>query len=125
MKRDAQPGVPRTFERRIVRIPTKETQRSPNHTQIGTPCHHSAHGRAALGQPCNRYRGIAPRTAREIVSYTKASDVPEQAHRYAEISVQMIRALLWLYFENERSDREALVAELKSALVDNLSPRLR
>ena len=49
---------------------------------------------------------------------------PNKAHRYAEITVQMIRALLWLYSENEGSEREALVAEMKSALVDYLAPRL-
>jgi Tetracyclin repressor-like, C-terminal domain len=45
-------------------------------------------------------------------------------HRYAEITVQMIRAILWLYLENERSEREALVSEMKSALVNYLTPRL-
>ena len=47
-----------------------------------------------------------------------------KAHRYAEITVQMIRAMLWLYLENERSEREALVSEMKSALVNYLTPRL-
>ena len=47
-----------------------------------------------------------------------------KAHRYAEITIQMIRAMLWLYLENERSDREALVSEMKSALVNYLTPRL-
>jgi len=47
-----------------------------------------------------------------------------KAHRYAEITVQMIRAILWLYLENERSEREALVSEMKSALVNYLTPRL-
>ena len=47
-----------------------------------------------------------------------------KAHRYAEITIQMIRAILWLYLENERSDREALVSEMKSALVNYLTPRL-
>ena len=49
---------------------------------------------------------------------------PIKAHRYAEITVQMVRALLWLYVETEPSEREALVAEMKSALVNYLSPRL-
>jgi AcrR family transcriptional regulator len=49
---------------------------------------------------------------------------PIKAHRYAEITVQMIRALLWLYLENERSEREPLVTEMKSAMVNYLSPRL-
>ena len=49
---------------------------------------------------------------------------PIKAHRYAEITVQMVRALLWLYVENEPAEREALVAEIKSALVNYLSPRL-
>jgi AcrR family transcriptional regulator len=47
-----------------------------------------------------------------------------KAHRYAEITVQMIRAMLWLYLENERSHREALVSEMKSALVNYLTSRL-
>ena len=47
-----------------------------------------------------------------------------KAHRYAEITVQMIRAMMWLYLENERSEREALVSEMKSALVNYLTPRL-
>jgi AcrR family transcriptional regulator len=47
-----------------------------------------------------------------------------KAHRYAEITVQMIRAILWLYLENERSERKALVSEMKSALVNYLTPRL-
>jgi Tetracyclin repressor-like, C-terminal domain len=47
-----------------------------------------------------------------------------KAHRYAEITVQMIRAILWLYLENERSEREALVSEMKSALVNYLTARL-
>ena len=49
---------------------------------------------------------------------------PNKAHRYAEVTLQMIRGLLWLYLENERSEREALVAEMKSALVNYLLPRL-
>jgi len=49
---------------------------------------------------------------------------PIKAHRYAEITVQMVRALLWLYVETEPAEREALVAEIKSALVSYLSPRL-
>ncbi len=49
---------------------------------------------------------------------------PIKAHRYAEITVQMLRALLWLYVETEPPEREALVAEMKSALVNYLSPRL-
>jgi AcrR family transcriptional regulator len=49
---------------------------------------------------------------------------PIKAHRYAEITVQMVRALLWLYVETEPSERESLVAEMKSALVNYLSPRL-
>ena len=49
---------------------------------------------------------------------------PIKAHRYAEITVQMVRALLWLYLETEPAEREALVAEIKSALVSYLSPRL-
>ena len=49
---------------------------------------------------------------------------PIKAHHYAEITVQMVRALLWLYVETESSEREALVAEMKSALVNYLSPRL-
>ena len=49
---------------------------------------------------------------------------PIKAHRYAEITVQMVRALLWLYVETEPPEREALVAEMKSALVNYLSPRL-
>ena len=48
-----------------------------------------------------------------------------KAHRYAEITVQMIRTILWLYLENERSEREALVAEVKSAVVNYLAPRLK
>ncbi len=48
-----------------------------------------------------------------------------KAHRYAEITVQMIRTMLWLYLENERSEREALVAEMKSAVVNYLAPRLK
>lgn len=47
-----------------------------------------------------------------------------KAHRYAEITVQMIRAMLWIYLEKERSEREALVSEMKSALVNYLTPRL-
>jgi AcrR family transcriptional regulator len=47
-----------------------------------------------------------------------------KAHRYAEITVQMIRAMLWIYLEKERSEREALVSEMKSALVSYLTPRL-
>ncbi len=47
-----------------------------------------------------------------------------KAHRYAEITVQMIRTILWLYLENERSEREALVSEMKSAVVNYLVPRL-
>jgi AcrR family transcriptional regulator len=47
-----------------------------------------------------------------------------KAHRYAEITVQMVRALLWLYVETEPPERKALVAEMKSALVSYLSPRL-
>jgi AcrR family transcriptional regulator len=47
-----------------------------------------------------------------------------KAHRYAEITVQMIRAILWLYLENEPSEREALVSEMKSALVNYLTARL-
>jgi AcrR family transcriptional regulator len=47
-----------------------------------------------------------------------------KAHRYAKITVQMIRAMLWLYLENERTDREALVSEMKSALVNYLTSRL-
>jgi len=31
---------------------------------------------------------------------------------------------LWLYLENERSEREALVSEMKSAVVNYLVPRL-
>jgi AcrR family transcriptional regulator len=49
---------------------------------------------------------------------------PIKAHRYAEITVQMVRALLWLYVETEPPEREALVVEMKSALVNYLSPRL-
>jgi AcrR family transcriptional regulator len=49
---------------------------------------------------------------------------PIKAHRYAEITVQMVRALFWIYVETEPSEREALVAEMKSALVNYLSPRL-
>jgi len=49
---------------------------------------------------------------------------PNKAHRYAEATLQMIRGLLWLYSENERSEREALVAEMRSALVNYLLPRL-
>ena len=49
---------------------------------------------------------------------------PIKAHRYAEITVQMVRALLWLYVDTEPTEREALVAEIKSALVSYLSPRL-
>ena len=49
---------------------------------------------------------------------------PIKAHRYAEITVQMVRALLWIYVETEPSEREALIAEMKSALVNYLSPRL-
>ena len=49
---------------------------------------------------------------------------PINAHRYAEITVQMVRALLWLYVDAELSEREALIAEIKSALVSYLSPRL-
>ena len=50
---------------------------------------------------------------------------PNKAHRYAEITVQMIRTILWLYLENERSEREALVSEMKSAVVNYLAPRLK
>ena len=50
---------------------------------------------------------------------------PIKAHRYAEITVQMVRALLWLYVDTEPAEREALVAEIKSALVNYLSPRLK
>jgi AcrR family transcriptional regulator len=49
---------------------------------------------------------------------------PIKAHRYAEITVQMVRALLWLHVETKPPEREALVAEMKSALVNYLSPRL-
>jgi AcrR family transcriptional regulator len=49
---------------------------------------------------------------------------PIKAHRYAEITVQMVRALFWLYVETEPPERDALVAEMKSALVNYLSPRL-
>jgi AcrR family transcriptional regulator len=49
---------------------------------------------------------------------------PNKAHRYAEVTLQMIRGLLWLYSENEPSEREALVAEMKSALLNYLLPRL-
>ena len=49
---------------------------------------------------------------------------PIKAHRYAEITVQILRALLWLYLDIEPREREALVAEIKSALVNYLSPRL-
>jgi AcrR family transcriptional regulator len=49
---------------------------------------------------------------------------PIKAHRYAEITVQMVRALLWLYVDAEPSEQPALVAEIKSALVSYLSPRL-
>jgi AcrR family transcriptional regulator len=49
---------------------------------------------------------------------------PIKAHRYAEITVQMVRALLWLYVDAEPSEQQALVAEIKSALVTYLSPRL-
>jgi AcrR family transcriptional regulator len=47
-----------------------------------------------------------------------------KAHRYAEITVQMIRTMLWLYLENESPEREALVSEMKSALANYLAPRL-
>ncbi len=50
---------------------------------------------------------------------------PIKAHRYAEITVQMVRALLWLYLDTEPAEREALVAEIRSALVNYLSPRLK
>jgi hypothetical protein len=36
----------------------------------------------------------------------------------------VVRALLWLYVDTEPAEREALVAEIKSALVNYLSPRL-
>jgi hypothetical protein len=36
----------------------------------------------------------------------------------------MVRAMLWLYLENEHSEREALVSEMKSALMNYLVPRL-
>ena len=49
---------------------------------------------------------------------------PIKAHRYAEITVQMVRALIWLYLDTEPAERETLVAEMKSALVNYLSPRL-
>jgi len=49
---------------------------------------------------------------------------PIKAHRYAEITVQILRALLWLYRDIEPPEREALVPEIKSALVNYLSPRL-
>ena len=49
---------------------------------------------------------------------------PINAHRYAEITVQMVRALLWLYVETEPPEREALVREMKAALINYLSPRL-
>jgi hypothetical protein len=32
--------------------------------------------------------------------------------------------MMWLYLENERSEREALVSEMKSALVNYLTPLL-
>ena len=48
-----------------------------------------------------------------------------KAHRYAEIAVQMIRTMLWLYLENESPEREALVSEMKSALANYLAPRLQ
>ena len=40
-----------------------------------------------------------------------------------KLQVQMVRAMLWLYLENEDSEREALVSELKSALMNYLVPR--
>jgi len=60
----------------------------------------------------------------ELFLVRKPRMSPIQAHRYAEITVQMVRALLWLYADSEASEREALVAEMKSALVNYLSPRL-
>ena len=90
----------------------------------GASRHHPAHGRAALDQSRSRYQGIAPTTARRIVSTRKPRIFPIKAHRYAEITVQMVRALFWLYVETEPPEREALVAEMKSALVNYLSPRL-
>jgi hypothetical protein len=36
----------------------------------------------------------------------KAPISQNKAHRYAEITVQMIRAMLWLYLENEHSERK-------------------
>jgi hypothetical protein len=79
----------------------------------------------------SRYQGIASTTARRIVSYAEAADIPDQGaspcgnyRPDGEGVVQMVRALLWLYVETEPPEREALVAEMKSALVNYLSPRL-
>jgi hypothetical protein len=41
-------------------------------------CHYPAHGRAALDQSRSRYEGVAPTTARSIVSHAEATDVPDQ-----------------------------------------------
>jgi AcrR family transcriptional regulator len=60
----------------------------------------------------------------ELFLARKPQMSPINAHRYAEITVQMVRALLWLYVDTEPTEREALVAEIKSALVSYLSPRL-
>jgi len=38
----------------------------------------TAHGRAALDQSRRRYQRVAPTTARGIISYAEASDVPDQ-----------------------------------------------
>jgi Tetracyclin repressor-like, C-terminal domain len=81
-------------------------------------------GRAALDRSRSRYQRVAPTAARGIVLTRKPRMFPLKAHRYAEITVQMVRALLWLYVETEPPEREALVAEMKSALVNYLSPRL-
>ena len=65
--------------------------------------------------------GYEAATMRDIA---EASDVLEQDALLCVITIQMVRALMWLYLENERSEREALAVEMKFALVDCLSPRL-
>ena len=49
-----------------------------NQGHRGAPCHYPAHGRAALDRSRSRYQRGAPTTARGIVPYAEASDVPDQ-----------------------------------------------
>jgi len=65
--------------------------------------------------------GYEAATMRDIA---EASDVLEQDALLCVITIQMVRALMWLYLENERSERESLVSEMKSAVVNYLAPRL-